>query len=48
MKISGEPMISLPAEWCWPFQTSSKPECVEMLGEFEVSLQRQRRLVPAR
>ena len=44
MKISGELMISLPAEWCSPIPHLVEAECVEMLDEFEVALQRQRRV----
>jgi hypothetical protein len=42
MKISGEPMTSLPAGVVLAVPDLVEAECVEMLGEFEVSLQRQR------
>ena len=45
MKISGEAMISLPAEWCSPIHASSIPERVEVLDELEVALQRQGRVL---
>jgi hypothetical protein len=44
MKISGEAMSSVPAEWCSPIHASSQP--VEVLDQLEVPLEGQGRVLP--